>query len=53
MPDPRAILLSAVTGEGLQLWLDWLEERRVARAVLDPAARHGHTPVEEMEPVHA
>jgi hypothetical protein len=24
MPDPRSILLSAVTGFGMSLWLDWL-----------------------------
>ncbi|RPH55803.1 hydrogenase accessory protein HypB, partial [bacterium] len=28
MPDPQAILLSARTGEGLELWLDWLEAGR-------------------------
>jgi len=49
MPDPRVIPLSALTGEGMNLWLDWLEERYRAREVLAPAAHrhHGH------ESVHA
>jgi hydrogenase nickel incorporation protein HypB len=34
MPDPRAILLSATTGEGLTGWLDWLRQKREARAVM-------------------
>jgi hydrogenase nickel incorporation protein HypB len=42
MPDPRSIAMSTVTGEGLSLWLDWLEERHVARAVFTPRAHHGH-----------
>ena len=28
MPEPRMIALSAVTGEGFEPWLAWLEERR-------------------------
>lgn len=43
MPDPRVIPVSAVTGEGMPQWLDWLEERSQARAVLTPEhARHQH-----------
>jgi hydrogenase nickel incorporation protein HypB len=43
MPDPRAILLSAVTGEGMAEWMDWLERRCEARVVMAPAAhRHHH-----------
>lgn len=43
MPDPRSIPLSTVTGFGMPLWLDWLEERHQARAVLAPQAhRHDH-----------
>lgn len=34
MPEPRTVFFSAVTGEGLPEWLDWLEKRQVARAVL-------------------
>jgi hydrogenase nickel incorporation protein HypB len=42
MPDPRVIPVSVVTGEGMPLWLDWLEERSQARAVLTPGAhQHG------------
>src|SRR5436305_11632536 len=41
MPDPRVILVSTVTGEGMPQWLDWLEARAQARAVLTPGA-HGH-----------
>ncbi len=44
MPDPRSIPLSTVTGvgmSGISLWLDWLEERHQARAVLAPQAHHG------------
>lgn len=32
MPEPRVIRFSAVTGEGLPEWLDWLEVGHVARA---------------------
>lgn len=39
MPDPRVISLSAVTGRGLPLWLEWLEERHRARVALSPGAR--------------
>jgi hydrogenase nickel incorporation protein HypB len=42
MPDPRAILLSTVTGEGFPQWRDWLEERCQARSVLGAAGRPGH-----------
>lgn len=28
MPEPRLIALSAVTGEGMDAWLDWLEQKR-------------------------
>jgi hydrogenase nickel incorporation protein HypB len=45
MPDPRVILLSVVSGEGMAEWLGWLEERSRARAMLTPGAhqhRHGH-----------
>lgn len=42
MPDPRSIPLSTVTGFGMSLWLDWLEERHEARAVLAPQAHHHH-----------
>lgn len=42
MPDPRVIPVSVVTGEGMPQWLDWLEERSQARAVLTPGAhQHG------------
>ena len=33
MPDPRAIRLSAVTGEGMAEWMDWLACRCEARAL--------------------
>ena len=43
MPDPRVIPVSVVTGEGMPQWLDWLEERSQARAVLTPEhGRHQH-----------
>ena len=43
MPDPRSIRLSAVTGEGMAEWMDWLERRCEARAVMAPAGhRHHH-----------
>jgi hydrogenase nickel incorporation protein HypB len=32
MPEPRVIPVSALSGEGIDRWLDWLEERRVALA---------------------
>jgi hydrogenase nickel incorporation protein HypB len=42
MPDPRVIPVSAVTGEGMPQWLDWLEERSQARSVLTPGAHQHH-----------
>jgi hydrogenase nickel incorporation protein HypB len=33
MPDPAIIRVSAVTGEGIDHWLGWLETRRVATPV--------------------
>jgi hydrogenase nickel incorporation protein HypB len=42
MPDPRVIPVSVVTGEGMPQWLDWLEERSQARAVLTPGAHQHH-----------
>jgi hydrogenase nickel incorporation protein HypB len=30
MPEPRLIVVSAQTGQGLDAWLDWLAERRAA-----------------------
>jgi len=40
MPDPRAIAVSAVTGEGMGEWVDWLEQRHQARAVMTPIVHH-------------
>lgn len=39
MPEPAHVLVSARTGQGLDAWLDWLEERRrrVRPAPGDPA----------------
>ena len=42
MPEPRAIPMSTVTGEGLPRWIEWLEERHQARATLAPAHPHHH-----------
>ncbi len=42
MPEPRLILVSAKTGEGVDQWLAWLAERR-ARITRPPMAHHhGH-----------
>jgi hydrogenase nickel incorporation protein HypB len=40
MPDPRAIVMSTVTGEGMNRWIAWLEERHQARAALRPVQEH-------------
>jgi hydrogenase nickel incorporation protein HypB len=32
MPEPRMLVVSAQTGEGIDAWLTWLEARRAARA---------------------
>ena len=40
MPEPRLLQVSARTGEGLEAWLAWLEERR--QEVLARAAAHSH-----------
>ena len=34
MPEPELIPISVRTGEGLALWIDWLEQRRTAMAGL-------------------
>ncbi len=39
MPDPRAIEISARTGQGIDAWMAWLEGQR---APLVPAGAHGH-----------
>jgi len=36
MPEPRLIALSATTGEGMEAWVDWLEQTRARRG-----DRHG------------
>jgi len=38
MPEPRLIQVSARTGEGLERWVEWLEERRRQLAALPLAA---------------
>ena len=51
MPDPRAIPLSAVTGEGLPLWLGWLEDRHRARVALGTSTDfHGRTRTDSARP---
>ena len=45
MPEPKVILVSAKTGEGVAEWLAWLAERRGQLAqsgAQDPAAVHHH-----------
>jgi hydrogenase nickel incorporation protein HypB len=44
MPDPRALLLSARTGEGMEGWRSWIEARRAAapRKLALPVAWHSH-----------
>lgn len=42
MPEPRTIVMSTVTGEGMESWIEWLEERHQARAALRPAPHHHH-----------
>ncbi|HEY0787581.1 MAG TPA: hydrogenase nickel incorporation protein HypB [Thermoanaerobaculia bacterium] len=39
MPEPRALEISARTGEGVPLWIEWLEARRAA---IGPATEHVH-----------
>ena len=40
IPDPEVLALSAVTGEGLEGWIRWLEARRP-----EPALTMGREPV--------
>lgn len=42
MPDPRVIRVSAVTGEGIPEWVEWLARHRPATAVKAGKARHSH-----------
>jgi hydrogenase nickel incorporation protein HypB len=41
MPDARMLKVSAKTGEGIDAWLQWLEERR-PEPVAEPAEPHQH-----------
>ena len=43
MPEPKMIPVSAVTGEGIDAWMSWLEDgyKRVAAAVVPDAWGHG------------
>jgi hydrogenase nickel incorporation protein HypB len=41
MPEPKVILVSAKTGEGVNEWIDWLEER-MARISARATRPHGH-----------
>ncbi len=46
MPSPRAIEISARTGQGLDAWLAWLEEQRAPLVPAGaPAPGHGHVHV--------
>ncbi len=44
LPDPRVLLLSARTGEGMEAWRDWIEARRarVPAKLRLPLAGHVH-----------
>jgi hydrogenase nickel incorporation protein HypB len=42
MPSPRIIRLSAITGEGVDQWLAWLESRRTDVLARTTGARHPH-----------
>ena len=42
MPEPRTILLSATSGEGLGEWLAWLESRRAGAALMVTASTPVH-----------
>ncbi|MDH3525440.1 MAG: hydrogenase nickel incorporation protein HypB [Acidobacteriota bacterium] len=43
MPEPRMIAMSAASGEGVDEWIQWLEERRAEVAAAGRlAARHEH-----------
>ncbi len=42
MPDPRVIMVSAKTGEGVPEWLAWLAERRARTPKVTHAHAHHH-----------
>jgi hydrogenase nickel incorporation protein HypB len=46
MPEPKLILVSAKTGEGVDEWLAWIAERRarITRPTGAPTAGHHHHP---------
>lgn len=46
-PTPKVIELSAVTGEGLPAWIDWLEARRAQSHPADDVAKGLAEPVSE------
>ena len=41
MGKPEMILFSAVTGQGIDAWVQWLEQRRAAVTAAHPRAAHG------------
>ncbi len=42
MPNPQMVMLSAVSGEGVDEWVQWLEQRRSAVAAAHPRGPHTH-----------
>jgi hypothetical protein len=36
MPVPRVLTVSAATGEGIEVWLAWLDQLRASRAAEAP-----------------
>jgi len=42
MPDPKVIMVSARTGEGMAEWLEWLEAQRPKQHAHTHSHEHGH-----------
>jgi hydrogenase nickel incorporation protein HypB len=42
MAKPQMIVFSAVSGQGVDEWIQWLEQRRATNAVAHPRAPHTH-----------
>jgi len=53
MPDPKVLKVSARTGEGLEAWVGWLEEKAKGLTRVRPEHLAGFEPVEEHGHGHA
>jgi Ni2+-binding GTPase involved in maturation of urease and hydrogenase len=52
MPEPRNIAVSALTGQGIDHWLQWLAERRAAEGLPKLRAQSGSASIAHTREEH-